>query len=95
MKQTLPPVVLNVLLCGLDGENMTDEALKEDLREAFNSGCPFLVIYSRRQDVGIQKCERGVELGLLRFQEYDVSDQETHWRYYWTDNAKKLWQKSV
>jgi hypothetical protein len=47
------------------------------------------VIYSRRQDIGIQKCERGVELGYLRFEEHVVDDQETHWRYYWTDKAKQ------
>lgn len=67
---------------------MTDEELINNLRDAFNSGCEFLVIYSRRQDIGIQKCERGVKLGLLRFKEHQVNSQETHWRYYWSDEAK-------
>jgi hypothetical protein len=69
---------------------MTDVELIEDFRKAFNSGCDYLVIYSRRQDIGINKCERGVELGLLRFKEHVVDSQETHWRYYWTDEARKL-----
>jgi hypothetical protein len=63
---------------------MNDEELIAGFRRAF-PGCPFLVIYSLRQDIGIQKCERGVELGYLRFEEHVVDDQETHWRYYWTD----------
>lgn len=68
----------------------TDDDLIRNFEEAFRGGCDFLVIYSRKQDVGIQKCERGVELGLLRFKEVVIDDQETHWRYYWTDKAKEL-----
>jgi hypothetical protein len=70
---------------------MNDQELINGFRDAFKSGAPFLVIYSRRQDIGIQKCERGVELGYLRFEEHVVDDQETHWRYYWTDKAKQEW----
>jgi hypothetical protein len=72
---------------------MSDQDLLEQFRQAFKSGTPFLVIYSRRQDIGIQKCERGVELGYLRFEEFPVDSQETHWRYYWTDKAKHEWSK--
>lgn len=71
---------------------MDDFDLIEDLKEAFKSGCDYLVIYSRRQDVGIKKCERGVELGLLSFKEVEIDSQETHWRYYWTDKAKEVFK---
>ena len=69
---------------------MKDSELFLNLKDAFMSGCPFLVIYSRRQGIGIQKCERGVQLGLLRFVEHVVDSQETHWRYYWTDKAIEM-----
>lgn len=72
---------------------MSDEQIIAGLKSAFDSGCPFLLIYSRRQDIGIQKCERGVDLGYLRFEKHEVDSQETHWRYYWTDKAKKEWGK--
>lgn len=70
-------------------EAISDHDLIVGLGIACRSGSPFLVIYSRRQDIGIQKCERGVELGYLRFEEHVVDDQETHWRYYWTDKARE------
>lgn len=70
---------------------MLDTTLIENLKESFDSGCDFLVIYSRNQDIGIAKCERGVQLGLLRFEEKEIDYQETHWRYYWTDKARKMW----
>lgn len=66
---------------------MSDAELIADLKTAYESCCAFLVIYSRRQDIGIQKCERGVEMGYLRCEEHVVDDQETHWRYYWTAKA--------
>ena len=62
-----------------------------DLKDAYRSGAPYLVIYSRRQDIGIQKCEYGVEAGYLRFEEVPIDDQETHWRYHWTDKAREEW----
>ena len=70
---------------------LTDEQLEGNLREAYMDRVPYLVITSRRQNVGIAKCERGVELGLLRFVEHKIDSQETHWRYYWTDAAKAKW----
>lgn len=72
---------------------MTDEELIENLREAFVSGCDYLLICSRRQDIGFQKCERGVGLGLLRFREHEIGDQETQYRYYWTEKARELWKQ--
>lgn len=68
---------------------MTDQELIADFKNAYRSGCDFLVIYSRKQDIGIAKCERGVELGYLRFEEVEIDEQETHWRYYWTAKAKR------
>lgn len=71
---------------------LSDETIIASLKEAYKSGCHYLTIYSRRQDIGIAKCERGVELGLLEFYEKEIDDQETHWRYYWTDKARGLWK---
>lgn len=71
---------------------MTDEEIIADFKDAFSDPkCKYLLITSRRQDIGIMKCERGVAMGLLRFQEVQVGSQETHWRYYPTDKAKELW----
>jgi len=39
---------------------MEPSEILSDLKDAYRSGCPYLVIYSRRQDIGIQKCEYGV-----------------------------------
>lgn len=69
-----------------------DTALNSDidaLKEAFKTGCDYLVIFSRRQDIGIRRCELGVEKGYLKFVEVEIDDQETHWRYYWTDKARR------
>ena len=62
-----------------------DELLSEFRNLRWLQVVPFLVIYSRRQDIGIMKCERGVDLGYLRKEEIEIDDQETHWRYYFTD----------
>ena len=70
---------------------MSDEQIIDNLKAAFRSGCDFLQIHSRRQDIGSVKCNRGVELGYLRFEERVIHDQETHWRYYWTDKATEEW----
>lgn len=69
---------------------LTDNEIIQSLQDAFNSGCEYLKIFSRRQDIGIQKCERGVQLGILRFVEVEIDDQETHWHYYWTHKAAEI-----
>lgn len=71
---------------------MSEAEIKASLQEAFQSGAPCLTIYSRRQDIGIMKCEWGVSNGYLRFEEHVIDDQETHWVYYWTPKAKKEWK---
>jgi len=38
---------------------MTDESILDDLKAAFQSGCDYLAIKSRRQDLGLRKCQRG------------------------------------
>lgn len=65
--------------------DVDDELLIEEFRRLRKQGVPYLLIYSRRQDIGIMKCERGVQLGWLIRQELQIDEQETHWRYYFTD----------
>lgn len=71
---------------------MTEAEIEGKLKEAFRSGAACLTIYSRRQDIGIMKCEWGVKHGYLRFEERQIDEQETHWVYHWTSKAKKEWQ---
>lgn len=70
---------------------LNDQLIEASLREAFQDGAPCLVIYSKRQDIGIQKCEWGVAHGYLTFQENVIGDQETHWQYNWTSKARRKW----
>lgn len=52
---------------------MSDQQIISDLQSAFASGCEFLVIYSRRQDIGIQKCERGERLVICDFKSMSLT----------------------
>jgi hypothetical protein len=74
---------------------MSDDNLIANFKRVFQQGATYLAIYSRRQDVGIQNCERGVELGYLNHSERVIDDQETHWVYHWTDKAKREFQTAL
>lgn len=68
---------------------LTDTEIYESLRNAYQEGYTVLTIFSRRQDIGIQKCEWGVEQGYLTKEVIEINDQETHWRYRFTEKAKR------
>jgi hypothetical protein len=71
---------------------LTDEQIESSLKEAFRSGAPCLEIYSRRQDIGIRKCNWGVKHAYLTFEELTPDAQSTIWRYRWTEKARTAWK---
>lgn len=75
--------------------SLSDQELVAEFREAYRDGADFLEIRSRRQDVGIAKCERGIKLGYLRKTVVLIDSQETHWRYYWTDKSNREFRRSA
>lgn len=71
-------------------EQLTEAEIRYSLREAYQGGAKTLTIYSRRQDIGIVKCEWGLAHGFLTKEVREIDEQETHWVYSWTDKAKEL-----
>lgn len=72
---------------------MDDLELIKSLRKDYDSGVRFFPVYSRREDdPAVSRCERGVALDLLYFADY-TEDGEQHWRYFWTDKARRAWRK--
>ncbi len=72
---------------------LSDQDIQAALQKAIKTGCDYLEIVSRRQDIGIQKCEWGVARGYLTKEVIEPDDQSTIWRYRWTEKARAEWKQ--
>lgn len=79
----------------LQADTLTDAEIFRSLRDTYRGGYSCLTIFSRRQDIGIQKCEWGVEHGYLTREVVEINEQETHWRYKFTAKAKEEWSEDT